>query len=464
MRLTGLPRSAMVRWLAIVSLLLALAVVAPNASSGKTSPRRPLLTVRVSGQGKVTSKPKGIACRTKCRRRFPIRASVKLVAKPSAKWSFWKWNGPCAKRKAPKCTVRMSAIRSVKAVFRLTIEIRPTPHSPRTLSPDAAKVLAYLGRLSNDTAPGVIVGQNCGPWWRFICDAAHYQEAIGKLHDQSGKWPGILSLAYEDWIPNTFDELSGANRRLTIPHWQAGGLMMISAAPLNPWVTDPMNPIYEDTSSKYPGTDLDALLPRGSKRGRWLAMLNRLARPLAELRDAGVVVLWRPMQEMNDTYFWWSKKDRRDKHEAYVRVWRDMFDYFTTVKGLNNLLWVFAPGGNPRSESSWPYPGDAYVDVVAPTTYNNDLSMPTYLEALSYGKPIGISEYGPSAVSSDLGADGSFDDRKYIERLNHDYPRVAFFVAWSSWEGVKMSLADNLYANELMNNPGVLTRDKIAWR
>ena len=75
-----------------------------------------------------------------------------------------------------------------------------------------------------------------------------------------------------------------------------------------------------------------------------------------------------------------------------------------------------------------------------------------------------MSEFGPSALSSDLGANGSFDNRKYIERLSRDYPRVAFFVAWNSWEGVKMSLADNLYANELMNDPRVLTREKVAWR
>jgi len=357
----------------------------------------------------------------------------------------------------------MTAARSVKAVFRLTIEIRPAPHHPRTLSTDAAKVLAYLGRLTNDTKPGVIVGQSCRSMWS-ICDDAHYQDAIGRLHDQSGKWPGILSLACDDWRVHSSDELSSANRQLTIPHWRAGGLMMISAAPVNPWAPDPKNPVYADTSIKYLGTDLRALLPGGSKRGRWLATLNRYAGTLAKLRDAGIVVLWRPMQEMNDTWYWWSKNASSDKHGAYIALWRDMFNYFTSVKRLDNLLWVFAPGGTPRAESSWPYPGDEYVDVVAPTNYDNDLTIAAYSDALAYGKPIGMSEFGPSALSSDLGANGSFDNRKYIERLSRDYPRVAFFVAWNSWEGVKMSLADNLYANELMNDPRVLTREKVAWR
>jgi mannan endo-1,4-beta-mannosidase len=351
----------------------------------------------------------------------------------------------------------MIAAKSVKAVFRSTIEIEPTPSCTRTLSADAQKVLAYLTRLSDDKAPGVIVGQNCSTWW-FICPDPQFQESVGALHDQSGKWPGILSLAYEDTRMHPPNELSSANRQLTIPHWQAGGLMMISVAPVNPWGSEG----WTDVNIKYPQTDLRELLPGGSKRGRWLASMDRLAGALAELRDAGVVVLFRPMQEMNDTFFWWSKRNLSDKHEAYIALWRDMFNYFTCVKRLDNLLWVFAPGGSLQAWSSWPYPGDAYVDVVAPTTYNNDLAMPSYSDALAYGKPIGISEYGPSAYS-DV-ATGFLDNRKYAERLQHDYPRVAFFVVWSSWEGVKMSLADNLYANELMNDPRVITRDEIAWR
>ncbi len=75
-----------------------------------------------------------------------------------------------------------------------------------------------------------------------------------------------------------------------------------------------------------------------------------------------------------------------------------------------------------------------------------------------------MSEYGPNAWGADIGANGSFDDRLYIERLKRDHPRVAYFTVFASWENVKMSLADNLHANELMNDPGVITRDKIAWR
>lgn len=460
----AVSRSAAARWLAIVSLLLALAVAVPCASSGKASPRRALLTVAVSGKGKVTSSPKGIACRSKCRHRFSARSSVKLVAEPSKKWSLWKWTGPCAKRKAPKCTVRMSAARSVKAVFRLTIELKLTPHYPRTLSSDASKVLAYLGRLSNDTQPGVIVGHNC-PNWGLICDDFYFQDSIGRLHDQSGKWPGVISIEYEMERVHPSDELSRAGSRLIIPHWRAGGLVQINWNPFNPWGADPQN-AWRYVETHYAGADLRALLPGGAKRGPWLASLDRIAGALAELRDAGVVVLWRPLQEMNNTVYWWAKRDLKDKHEAYAAVWRDMFDYFTSVKGLNNLLWAFAPTGT-QAHSSYPYPGDAYVDVMAGTHFNNNLDIPEYNDLLAYGKPTAMSELGPNAWDEwgePIGANGSFDNRKYAERLSRDYPRIAYFVVHPDWEDIRMALASNLYANELMNDPRIITLDKVAWR
>jgi mannan endo-1,4-beta-mannosidase len=461
--LTGLAGSTAARWLATISLLFALAAFIPSASSGKTSPRRPLLKVSLSGSGKVTSKPKGIACRSKCSRRFAARTIVRLTAKPAKEWTLWKWSGPCAKRKGATCTVRMSAARSVKAVFRLTIAVKAPPHWERSLSGDAQKLLAYLGRLSNDTEPGVIAGQACRNWW-LICDDTRFRESVGALHDQSGKWPGIIDVSYDGTRLYAPDELSSANQRLVIPYSRAGGLVSISWGPVNPWGSDPQN-AWIEIATKYPGADLRDLLPGGAKRLYWLHQLDRIATTLAELRDAGVVVLWRPMQEMNGDWFWWA----REKHEVYAALWRDMFDYFTCVKGLDNLLWVFAPGGDPSFYPSiYPYsdayPGADYVDIVAPTLYRNDLAFVGYDDALEYGKPIALSEYGPSALAGDLGANGSFDDRLYIERLSGNYPRVAYFIAWNSWEGVKMSLADNLYAGELMNDPRVITRNEIAWR
>jgi mannan endo-1,4-beta-mannosidase len=449
---------------ALLSLIFGL-VAAASASSAKTSPEKrsthPLLTVAISGRGTVTSIPRGISCRSKCRRRFPLRATVRLTARPYPTWSLWKWRGPCLSRKGSSCTLRMSKARSVQAVFRLTIAVESPPHRARVLSGDGHKLLAYLSRLSGDSEPGVIVGQHC-PNQGLVCDDSYFQQNLGALHDQSGRWPGILDLDYEVERVHPLDELLSTNRRLIIPYWQAGGLVSISWDPANPWGPDPQN-AWRDMAIHYPGSDLRELLPGGAKRLYWLRSLDRIAAALSDLRDAGVVVLWRPMQEMNGPVYWWAKKKVSDDHAVYAKLWRDMFDYFNSVKGLDNLLWVFAPIGDPFW-SSYPYPGNGYADVIAPTAYSNDLGFRGYEDALKYGKPVALSEYGPDAWGTDMGADGSFDDRLYAERLSRDYPRVAYFTVWCSWEGVKMSLADNLYASELMNDPRVTTREHVAWR
>jgi mannan endo-1,4-beta-mannosidase len=338
----------------------------------------------------------------------------------------------------------------------------PTP-APRALSADATRVLAYLDRLTDDTAyDGVVAGQICGNDYG-ICDNGSYAASIEALHTVSGKWIGVLMVEYEYTLEYRPDELSAANKKL-IAHWNAGGLVMIGWSPANPWGSEPWA-AWRDIEKHYPGTDLRDLLPGGSKRERWLASLDRIAGGLTELRDARVVVLWRPMQEMNNDVYWWAKSRGHlgDPHQTYGEVWRDMFAYFTYEKGLDNLLWVFAPTGT-QAWSSFPYPGDPYVDVVAPTAFGNDLAIPGYDDDLAYGKPVGLSEYGPNWMGESPGTDGTFDNRLYIARLRRDYPRIAFWVTPSSWTGVKMALADNLHASELMNDPGVITRDKIDWR
>ena len=67
--------------------------------------------------------------------------------------------------------------------------------------------------------------------------------------------------------------------------------------------------------------------------------LDQLAAGLEELKEAGVVVIWRPFHEMNGDWFWWGAKPPAE----FVKVWRHMFDYFTNTKQLDNLLWAYGP-------------------------------------------------------------------------------------------------------------------------
>jgi hypothetical protein len=86
---------------------------AVTASFGRGSYR---LRVRVSGGGRVTSRPAGISCGRRCSALFRAATSVRLRATPAAGWRFAGWTGACRGRGA--CVVRATADRTVRATFR----------------------------------------------------------------------------------------------------------------------------------------------------------------------------------------------------------------------------------------------------------------------------------------------------------------------------------------------------------
>ncbi len=87
--------------------------------------------------------------------------------------------------------------------------------------------------------------------------------------------------------------------------------------------------------------------------------LDAIAAQLARLRDAGVPVLWRPLHEASGGWFWWGAGGR----DAYIELYRLMYDKFTNEYGLNNLIWVW------NGQSAYWYPGDDVVDVIGEDVY-----------------------------------------------------------------------------------------------
>lgn len=94
---------------ALTSLLAAAATASAVAS-------KPTLTVSVKGQGRVTSKPAGINCPTKCKAGFKSGGSVTLVAHPASGWKLSKWTGACKGTKG-SCALKLSASKSVTVRF-----------------------------------------------------------------------------------------------------------------------------------------------------------------------------------------------------------------------------------------------------------------------------------------------------------------------------------------------------------
>jgi len=164
-----------------------------------------------------------------------------------------------------------------------------------------------------------------------------------------------------------------------------------------------------------------------------------------------VVVLWRPFHEMNGDWFWWGGRES----ETFIKLWRHMFDYFTTTKGLDNLLWVYGP--NHGNKTAAYYPGERYVDLVGLDAYTDFIDpdhIKGYVEVARLGKPFGFTEYGPHGSRN---PPGDYDYLRFIDGVQKHFPRTVFFMSWNA----NWSLARNTNTTELLNHRWVVNREDL---
>jgi mannan endo-1,4-beta-mannosidase len=355
--------------------------------------------------------------------------------------------------------------------------------SDAAINAKRAAILSYITKLSSGPFIGTISGQNCFHGIEITDNSfpQGYKNLVENLHTQTGKWVGIIGVDYEYARLFTPDELSQANRVL-IDYFQKGGLVTINLTPQNPWINDESDLIKNPGTWNGPGNTLDKnkvtslndlIDPSKPVYQAWMRKLDRVAAALLELKNAGVIVLWRPMQEMNGNWFWWGMSSHPNDPTPYINVIRQMHDYFTKTKHLNNLLWVYSPSSSQGQKNNstwnrtvdWAYPGDDYVDIIAGTSYTDELNIDDYSTYITMGKPLGIAEYGPDLGSTGkFAANGTLDSRQILSRIKNDYPRIAYWVSWHQYPGQFWSIIGNKNYAELMNDPGVITRDDFPWK
>jgi len=159
-------------------------------------------------------------------------------------------------------------------------------------------------------------------------------------------------------------------------------------------------------------------------------------------------VLWRPFHEMNGGWFWWGAK----KPAVFIQLWRQMFDYFTIQKKLNNLLWVYAANTGGRTADY--YPGDGYVDLVGVDAYTDFVEaqhIQGVPELLHLPKPFGFTEFGPHGP---FHPPGDYNYLRFIDGVEKHFPEASFFQAWS----VNWGLTTNQNVSALLHHPWVVNR------
>src|SRR5664280_373762 len=290
------------------------------------------------------------------------------------------------------------------------------PANPNA-NPKAKAILNYLQSLSARTDKRLVSGQFAG------AGRTTTLRLTDQIHEQTGQWAALVGADYADFGIGSLT--SKAPNQAAIQYWNDGGLVTISAHLYNP-----ANPKGGGLRDK--GVDLnDLLAPDGETHTRWMQELDLIAAGLQQLKDAGVVVLWRPFHEMNGGWVWGGGKDP----VPFIKLWQQMFAYFTKTKGLDNLLWVYAPGGGDKTAAY--YPGDRYVDLVGLDTYTDFVDtkhIKGYAEMAQIKKPFGFTEFGPHGASN---PPGDYDYLRFIQGVQKDFPRTVFFMSWND----KWSLA-----------------------
>ncbi len=164
------------------------------------------------------------------------------------------------------------------------------------------------------------------------------------------------------------------------------------------------------------------------------------------LKAFGHPVLFRLNNEMNGDWCWYSAFYTGKDADLYQALWRYLHDLFV-ARGVDNVIWVWNPHDVSLPAFKWNhylayYPGDAYVDVVGLTGYNNGTYFPgerwrEFAEiypalhddyANHFDKPLMITEFSSNSVGGDKAAwiNAMFDGIKKLDRIK--------IAVW--WSGV----------------------------
>lgn len=362
----------------------------------------------------------------------------------------------------------------VASALLVTLSARAAyPYSPANPNATAAAkdVLGYLQTLAKGHSNRLLIGQFAGyPNANNIPGNSISLQPLQDVFNATGKWPALIGVDYggrttaNDTNTRLIDY--GPANTLATNYWNAGGLVLLTLHIPNP------DPAYLNPTTLQGGNmrcNLGPPLPLdhfyvssyGQSYTNWRAELDKVAQGLQVLENAGVVVLLRPLHEMGTASWWWGKPSSTDSSYAahYKGLYRDMFNYLTVTKGLNNILWVFGPKNGSYSLNSQYadlYPGDDVVDIIGTDVYKNptlneaDIGSSATGVALALGKVFALHEYGPTTAPVDLST--------VLSNIKSNAPENVF---WHEWHDAPYALALQNNLSAMIADPWIITRDEV---
>ncbi len=323
------------------------------------------------------------------------------------------------------------------------------------LAQAALPALSYGPTLSDPAADAAARGLWCwlgAQYGRKVISGQTERSESEWIAGQTGRRPALTGFDMMDYSPSrvAFGASSTAVEEALL--WaQQGGIVQFQ------WHWNAPSGLINTTGKEWwrgfytTATTFDLAYaldnPSSPQYQEILRDLDAIAVQLKRLRDAGVPVLWRPLHEAEGAWFWWGAKGGTH----CKRLYRLMYQRFTQVHGLHNLIWVWVSESKTTS-LDW-YPGDDVVDVVGTDIYGTagdtgSLATAFYSLVRLYGgrKPVALTE------------NGSIPDP---DRMLQEGAWWSWFMTWSGY-----FIRDGIYnppahLAKVFGHAAVTTRDEL---
>ncbi len=275
------------------------------------------------------------------------------------------------------------------------------------------------------------------------------QEELWQLKKVTGRFPALCGFELLAYSPNInypscdeaalkeINENKGTLERAY--EWaERGGLLTFTWH----WYS-PIGGVDKSFYSRNTDFDVEQVFMEGTpEREAFYHDMDVMAELLQGFQEKHIPILWRPFHEAEGDWFWWGAKGMDTARKLY----REMFHYYTEVKQLNHLIWVW---NNPRPEG---YVGDEYCDIVSADYYPPKDTHTAMAEEL--GKLKEITSEKPFAI----GEIGTIPKISEMEKEKADW---LWFMMWSGGFVLSERFTTEEVFREQYNHACAVTLDNL---
>lgn len=316
----------------------------------------------------------------------------------------------------------------------------PTPTPTPTVTKDRAGILSSIkSNLGKTAMSGQYIERDAGG------DGSY--STITAIKTKWGYTPAVCGL--DCWFFNA--SFSNTANRTNVAaagkkHWTAGGLVTLSLSMPNPITLGGC----ADTSG---GSNMLArIITNGDTANtNFKSILDAVALPIQDWKDAGVVVMFRLFHEQCGNWFWWGTQS--GSNTDFKNAWQYVWNYFTTTKSLNNIIWVMGSGFSNILDRV-PYAGQ--VDIVGQDSYGDNIGDydSIYTTVTNAGYPTALTEWGSGGTSQ---GNANYDLRLLTTHLQNTMTKSVYFLAWgltngTSWDLTQCKFGDQALGNSFITN------------